>query len=71
METEALILNVSGPVGALHPQPWMTKPETTRVIAALEAGGDEVRFIGGCVRDALIKRPVQDIDIALSAPPDR
>lgn len=70
-ETEALILNVSGPVGALHPQPWMTKPETTRVIAALEAGGDEVRFIGGCVRDALIKRPVQDIDIALAAPPDR
>lgn len=71
IETEALILNVSGPVGALHPQPWMTKPETKRVIAALTAGGDEVRFIGGCVRDALIKRPVQDIDIALSAPPDR
>ena len=71
VETEALILNVSGPVGALHPQPWMTQAETRRVIAALTAGGHEVRFIGGCVRDALVKRPVQDIDLALSAPPER
>lgn len=71
VETEALILNVSGPVGALHPQPWMTQGETRRVIAALGAGGHEVRFIGGCVRDALVKRPVQDIDIALSAPPEQ
>ena len=71
IETEALILNVSGPVGALHPQPWMTQGETQKVMAALQAGGHEVRFIGGCVRDALVKRPVQDIDIALSAPPER
>lgn len=71
VETEALVLNVSGPVGALHPQPWMTQGETRRVIAALEGGGHEVRFIGGCVRDAILKRPVQDIDLALSAPPQR
>lgn len=70
-ETEAIILNVSGPVGSLHPQPWMTQAETRAVIAALNAGGHEVRFIGGCVRDAILKRPVKDIDLALSAPPDR
>ena len=31
----------------------------------------EMRFIGGCVRDAILKRPVRDIDLALPLPPDR
>jgi len=42
----------------------MTAPETRAVIAALTARGAEVRFVGGCVRDAAIGRPVTDIDIA-------
>jgi poly(A) polymerase len=58
-----------GPVGQLHPQSWMTAPETRAVIEALAIGGCEVRFIGGCVRDALLKRPVKDIDLALALPP--
>ncbi len=45
-------------------QDWMAAPETQAVIAALTAGGSEVRFVGGCVRDALLGRPVQDVDIA-------
>ena len=45
-------------------QPWMTAPETKAVIGALTAGGAEVRFVGGCVRDSAIGRPVTDIDIA-------
>ena len=49
-------------------QDWMTAPETRAVIAALTAQGSEVRFVGGCVRDALAGRPVQDVDIAT---PDR
>ncbi len=47
----------------------MTSPQTVQVLAALGAGGAEVRFIGGCVRDALLKRPIRDIDIALPAAP--
>ncbi len=31
---------------------------------ALTAKGGEARFVGGVVRDALLKRPVRDIDIA-------
>lgn len=58
------------PVGALHPQPWMTAPETAAVIAALAAGGGDVRFIGGCVRDAILRRPVKDIDLAVAMPPE-
>src|SRR5512132_888612 len=60
----------SQPVGKIHPQPWMTAPETRAVLEALAQGGAEVRFIGGCVRDAILKRPVRDIDLALPLPPE-
>jgi len=46
----------------------MTDPATRRVMDALRAKGADVRFVGGCVRDAVLKRPVADIDIAT---PDR
>ncbi len=59
------------PSGRLDPQPWMTAPETRAVIAALTADGAEVRFVGGCVRDAVIGRPVGDIDIATEDAPER
>lgn len=59
------------PVGTLHPQPWMEAPETQAILNALSAEGAEVRFIGGCVRDAMLKRPIRDIDIALAEPPEK
>jgi len=59
----------SDPVGAIHPQPWMTAPETLLVFDALAPAGAEVRFIGGCVRDAILRRPIRDIDLALALPP--
>jgi poly(A) polymerase len=56
----------------LPPQPWMTAPATSAVIAALSAGGSEVRFVGGCVRDAILGRaPGGDIDIATPDSPER
>ena len=58
-------------MGKIHPQPWMTAPETRAVLDALAADGAEVRFIGGCVRDSVLKRPVRDIDMALAEPPER
>lgn len=61
----------NAPVGKLARQPWMTAPETRAVIEALSAEGNEVRFIGGCIRDALLKRAVKDIDIAVPQPPQR
>jgi poly(A) polymerase len=42
----------------------MTAPETRAVVAALTAGGSPVRFVGGCVRDAVHGRPIGDVDIA-------
>ena len=56
----------------LAPQPWMTAPPTRAVIEALEAHGGRgcARFVGGCVRNALIGRDATDIDIATTLTPD-
>ena len=56
----------------LPPQPWMTDPATVEVMAALAAAGgaDCARFVGGCVRNTLMARPVTDIDIATTLTPD-
>ena len=64
-------LPAGAPVGQLPPQDWMQAASTRAVIAALTAEGAEVRFVGGCVRDALLNRPIRDIDIATHDPPDR
>jgi poly(A) polymerase len=52
-------------------QPWLTDPATRSVVAALEAAGGEgcARFVGGCVRDAVLGVPVGDIDIATTLTP--
>jgi len=53
----------------LKPQPWMNAPETRAVFAALASAGGDARFVGGCVRDALLGRSVKDVDIATDLPP--
>jgi poly(A) polymerase len=40
---------------------WMTAPETRAVMDAL---GGEARFVGGAVRNALLRQSVSDVDIA-------
>ena len=51
--------------------PWMTAPATRAVIDALTVEGADVRFVGGCVRDALLGRESDDIDIGTPDPPER
>jgi poly(A) polymerase len=57
----------------LGPRPWIRAPETAAVFDALEVEGgpDCARFVGGCVRNALVGRPIDDIDIATTLTPDR
>ena len=55
----------------LQPLPWMTAPEPAAVFQTLESAGAQVRFVGGCVRDSLVGRPVNDVDIATDAEPVR
>ena len=49
----------------------MTAPVTRAVVKALTADGADVRFVGGCVRDALLGRESADIDIGTPDPPER
>lgn len=58
------------PAGRIDPPAWMTAPETKAVLAALAAGGAAPRFVGGCVRDAVLGRTGRDIDIATPESPD-
>jgi poly(A) polymerase len=48
----------------------MTAPETRAVLDALTQRTGEARFVGGAVRNALLQRPVADVDIATPLPPD-
>jgi poly(A) polymerase len=40
------------------------------VIAALEAADGQARFVGGCVRNALLGAPIGDVDIATTLTPE-
>jgi poly(A) polymerase len=54
-------------------QPWMRAAPTRAVMAALEEKGGAgcARFVGGCVRNALTRHEVGDIDIATVLTPDQ
>ncbi|MCB1556874.1 MAG: CCA tRNA nucleotidyltransferase [Alphaproteobacteria bacterium] len=60
------------PVRQMTPPAWMQALETIRVMAALKAedGFPATLFVGGCVRNALLGAPVEDIDIATILPPE-
>lgn len=49
---------------------WLTDPAAQSVCAALEQGGHQALFVGGCVRNGLLSMPVGDIDIATDATPE-
>src|SRR5882757_2645432 len=48
-------------------QDWLSWSETRSVLKAI---GGEGRFVGGCVRNALLRAPVADVDIATPLLPD-
>ena len=47
---------------------WLTLAETRELVDAL--GAENMRFVGGAVRDSLLGLPVSDVDVAVSLPPD-
>ena len=50
--------------------PWLERPETQAVFAAISRERHVTRAVGGCVRNALMGVPVTDVDIATTAVPE-
>src|SRR5437763_8363340 len=50
--------------------PWLTSGPARRVLDVLNGNGEEARVIGGAVRNALLKIPLGDVDIATTALPE-
>jgi poly(A) polymerase len=56
-------------VGVLDDAPWLKSGPAARVLELLNGHGEEARVVGGAVRNALLKMPTGDIDIATTALP--
>jgi poly(A) polymerase len=54
------------PALSIEPPDWMTSHESRDLMALLNNSGDtpQALFVGGCVRNAVLGREVQDLDIA-------
>jgi poly(A) polymerase len=50
--------------------PWMNEAPVQQILATLGGAGIAARFVGGCVRNWLLGRAVDDIDIAVDKPPE-
>jgi poly(A) polymerase len=57
-------------VRVLGDAPWLKSGPAARVLGLLNGSGEEARVVGGAVRNALLKIPVGDTDIATTALPD-
>lgn len=56
-------------IPSIGTQVWLKDSETRKVMAALNEGAT-ARFVGGCVRNALLGEPVGDVDIATTDTPE-
>ncbi|MCT4556862.1 MAG: CCA tRNA nucleotidyltransferase [Pelagimonas sp.] len=50
---------------------WLEAVGTQAVLTMLEQGGHQAYAVGGCVRNALLREPVADVDISTDARPER
>jgi poly(A) polymerase len=49
---------------------WFKSGPAARALELLNSGGEEARVVGGAVRNALLKLPIRDVDIATTALPE-
>jgi tRNA nucleotidyltransferase (CCA-adding enzyme) len=70
-----MLVVIGKEVSVIEKQHWsqvdpLMLAQGERVLRILRDGGHQAFFVGGCVRDELMGRPVHDMDIATSAKPD-
>ena len=54
----------------LNDATWLRHGEVARLLSLLDRGGEEARVVGGAVRNALLRLPVDEIDVATTAVPE-
>lgn len=62
---------MASPKDKLLARPWIRNPGILALVRVLADQGVTARFVGGCVRDALLDRDSKDVDLAVDAEPDR
>ncbi|MHC5307892.1 CCA tRNA nucleotidyltransferase [Bartonella sp. LJL80] len=50
--------------------PWLQKKGLQKLLLCLSLNGDEARIVGGAVRNQLMGKPINDVDIATTCLPD-
>ena len=50
--------------------PYLSSPSTAKLFKTLKRNGIEARFVGGCVREAMLGNSAHDIDIAVNTTPE-
>lgn len=55
----------------INPPLWLSYPESQTLLSALREAGGEGRFVGGCVRDALLGEVSPDLDISTTLKPEQ
>lgn len=56
--------------GRIEAPAWMAEAPTRRLFAALGTAGIAARFVGGCVRNAMLGTGAEDLDLAVDKPPE-
>jgi poly(A) polymerase len=56
--------------GKIETRAWMADAPTQRLFAALRPAGIGARFVGGCVRNAVLGTDASDLDLAVDKPPE-
>lgn len=49
---------------------WLRNPSAQKLSKLYKSFGYQVLFVGGCVRNTILKMPVTDIDLATDAQPE-
>ncbi len=58
------------PAGRLEAPAWMEAPPVRTLFESLGRAGVAARFVGGCVRNTVLGRDIDDIDVAVDKPPE-
>ncbi len=60
----------SGATHSLAGAAWLSGGALSRLLEVLDRAGEEARVVGGAVRNALLKMPIHEVDVATTATPE-